>query len=452
MLDANEIDGIQPSDGGNGSSDHGRLIGHILIDTAGLRPEHLAEALERQKLLAAKHRYYLLGRILIGLGYVNVNQVNNALAVQRAASRQAGASKGAAASRRATSVKSEVWQVNTDTGPVRPVSALQSLAAMDEKVAAGELETMLPVPLGFDPLDEALGGGLRPRELLLLGGSQGVGKTTMAFQMARNIAASEEANCLYVCYEHDEENLTQRLLAMESVDPYSQDFQLGVTVRDLAHQIMAGRRRGNEGLYDLLQTDPRSATALERLRHYGHRMFLLKGSSARTTLAAINALVEAHRVRSDERLVLFVDYLQKVPVVPEPPTEQERITKVVEGLKELAMSFEIPVVAVVASDREGLKAKRMRAHHFAGGSALAYEADVILMLSDKYDTVARVHIEFNPHKAQSYRDWVVCSIEKNRSGRDIVDMEFEKRFSYCCLNPNGNFVTEKLIDERVYVE
>ena len=323
---------------------------------------------------------------------------------------------------------------------------------MDEKVAAGELETMLPVPLGFDPLDEALGGGLRPRELLLLGGSQGVGKTTMAFQMARNIAASEEANCLYVCYEHDEENLTQRLLAMESVDPYSQDFQLGVTVRDLAHQIMAGHRRGNEGLYDLLQTDPRSATALERLRHYGHRLFLLKGSSARTTLAALTALVEAHRVRSDERLVLFVDYLQKVPVVPEPPTAQDRITKVVEGLKELAMSFEIPVVAVVASDREGLKAKRMRAHHFAGGSALAYEADVILMLSDKYDTVARVHIEFNPHKAQSYRDWVVCSIEKNRSGRDVVDMEFEKRFSYCCLNPNGNFVTEKLIDERVYVE
>ena len=106
MLDANEIDGTQPSNGGNGSAGQGRLIGHILVDTAGLRPEHLAEALERQKLLAAKHRYYLLGRILIGLGYVNVNQVNNALAVQRAASREAGASKGATASRRATSVKS----------------------------------------------------------------------------------------------------------------------------------------------------------------------------------------------------------------------------------------------------------------------------------------------------------------------------------------------------------
>lgn len=450
MLDASEIDGTQP-DGGNGSSGHIRPLGQILIETAGLRPEHLSEALERQKLLAAKHRYYLVGRILIGLGYVNASQVNRALDLQQRAS-AADAPAARRKTPKATSKRSEEWQVVTDYGPVRPVSALQSLADMDEKVAAGELETMLPVPLGFDPLDEALGGGLRPRELLLLGGAQGVGKTTMAFQMARNIAASEEANCLYVCYEHDEENLTQRLLAMESVEPYSSNFQLGLTVRDLTHQIMAGRRRGGEGLYDLLQSDPRSALALERVRHYGHRLFLLKGSSARTTLAALTSLVEAHRVRSDERLVLFVDYLQKVPVVPEPPTEDERVTKVVEGLKELAMSHEIPVVAVVASDREGLKAKRMRAHHFWGGSALAYEADIILMLADKYEAVARVHIEFNPHKAQSFRDWVVCSIEKNRSGRDIVDMEFEKRFSYCCLNPNGNFVTEKLIDERVYVE
>jgi len=308
------------------------------------------------------------------------------------------------------------------------------------------------LPLGFDPLDEVLAGGIRTGELLLLGGGQGVGKTTMAFQMARNLAASEEASCLYVCYEHGEDNLIQRLIAMESVDPFAQDLRLGVTVRDLAHQITVARRHGDTGLYDLLQNDPRTGTALERLRRYGDRLFLLKGSGARTTLAAITSLVEAYRVRSDSRLVLFVDYLQKVPVLPEPPTEQEQVTKVVEGLKELALAQQIPVVAVVAADREGLKAKRMRAYHLWGGSALAYEADVILMLSDKYDAVARVHVEFNPQKAQAFRNWVVCSVEKNRAGRDVVDMEFEKRFSYSCLNPNGSFVTEKLIDERLYVE
>ena len=116
------------------------------------------------------------------------------------------------------------------------------------------------------------------------------------------------------------------------------------------------------------------------------------------------------------------------------------------------MAQQIPVVAVVASDLEGLRAKRMRAHHLLGGSLLAYEADVILMLADKYDAVSRVHLEFNPQKAQALHDWVVCSVEKNRSGRDVIDVQFEKLFSYCSLNPNGSYVTEKLIDERIYVE
>lgn len=447
-----EIEGANTPDGGNGNAQPRKPLGQILLETAGLQPVQLAEGLERQQSLAGRHRYYLLGRILIGLGYVNLSHVNAALAIQQAPDDISTTNGALQSGPRIPGGKPRIWQVGTQSGPVRPSSALHVLAGMDEKVAAGELETMLPMPVGFDPLDEVLGGGIRPGELLLIGGSQGVGKTTMAFQMARNIAASEEANCLYVCYEHDEENLTQRLIAMESIDPYAQDSRLGVTVRDLAHQIIIARRRRKVGLYDVLQGDPRTRVALQRLRRYGDRLFLLRGSGARTTLAAITALVEAHRVRGDERLVLFVDYLQKVPVLPEPPTEQERVTIVTAGLKELAMTHGIPVVALVAADREGLRAKRMRAHHLLGGSALAYEADVILMLSEKYATVARVHIEYNPAKAEAFRDWIICSIEKNRSGRDVVDMQFEKRFSYCCLNPNGRFVAEKLIDDRLYTE
>lgn len=427
-------------------------LGQMLRETAGLQPEQLAEALERQRLLAEKRRYYLLGRVLIGLGYVSLEQVNDALAAQRQAAPAPSLAPGTAPSGSPLdSGGGTLWEALTQSGPVRPVSVLRCLDHINDKVASGQLESMQSIALGFDPTDEALGGGVRPGELILLGGGQGVGKTTMAFQMARNIAATEEAHCLYVCYEHDEENLSRRLISMESVDPYGQDFRLGVTVRELEHQIVSARSRHRAGLFDLLRLDQRTNVSLERLRHYGDRLFLLKGSG-RTTLSAIKALVEAHRVRSDERLVLFVDYLQKVPMAPEPATEQELVTRVAQGLKELALSQQIPVVAVVAADREGLKAKRMHAHHFAGSAALAYEADVILVLSEKYDSVARVHIEFNPQKAQAFRDWIVCSVEKNRSGRDVIDMEFEKRFSYCCLNPNGNLVSEKLIDERLYNE
>jgi replicative DNA helicase len=430
-----------------------RPIGQILMEMTGLRPEQLAAALDRQQALAARHRYYLLGRILIGLGYVTASEVNGALALQREPGPAMEFGGTAACQAGGHSLPGpDGWHVHTRAGPVRPVSALGVLDGLAEKLATGDLDSMAPLALGFDPLDESLGGGIRLGELILLGGSQGVGKTTMALQMARNVAASGESDCLYVCYEHDEANLTQRLIAMESINPAASELRRGVTVRDLSLQILAAQRRGDVALFPFLEADPRISTAVERLRRYGDRLHILSSAGGRASLSAISALVEAHRVRSDRRLVLFVDYLQKMPVLPEPRTEQDRVGIVTSGLKELALAQQVPVVAVVASDLDGLRAKRMRAHHLLGGSLLAYEADVILMLADKYEAVARVHIEFNPQKAQEFREWVVCSVEKNRSGRDVVDMQFEKIFSYSCLNPNGGYVAEKLIDDRLYVD
>ena len=66
------------------------------------------------------------------------------------------------------------------------------------------------------PLDRTLGGGIRAGELMLIGGAQGTGKTTMSLQIARNIAQSGQANVLYICFEHDEEYLLNRMMAMES--------------------------------------------------------------------------------------------------------------------------------------------------------------------------------------------------------------------------------------------
>ena len=97
-----------------------------------------------------------------------------------------------------------------------PRSALDVLVDLNDKVTGGAVAEYQPVPLGFTPLDKTIGGGLRAGELLLIGGAQGTGKTTMALQMARNIASGGQANVLYICFEHDEPYLLNRLIAMES--------------------------------------------------------------------------------------------------------------------------------------------------------------------------------------------------------------------------------------------
>jgi replicative DNA helicase len=91
-------------------------------------------------------------------------------------------------------------------------------------------------------------------------------------------------------------------------------------------------------------------------------------------------------------------------------------------------------------------------HHLRGSSALAYEADVVLLLNDKYDVVARHHLVYDVGNAERFRDWAVLTIEKNRTGLDRIDLEFRKRFDQGRFEALGQSVTEQLIDERVFVE
>jgi replicative DNA helicase len=342
------------------------------------------------------------------------------------------------------------WAVGGSLGPVSPRSAVEVLNTLAGKVAAGDVDQYQPVPLGFTPLDKTIGGGLRAGELLLIGGAQGTGKTTMAVQMARNIVMGGQASVLYVCYEHDEEYLLNRIIAMESALQHLPGRVNGVKLQDVRKEILSTWLAQGEGFADLM-ANPRLRPALERVNRYGPNLFLLRGSQTKNTVDNLHALVQRYKELSgDRRLVVFIDYMQKVPVIPDPSTEAEKVTFVVNGLKDLALQMEVPMVAIVAADKEGLKAARLRNHHLRGSSAINYEADIIIILNEKYQIVAKVNIEFNPYQAQRFRDWVIVSVEKNRGGQNAVDLEFEKHFEFSCFDANGRTVQEKLIEERLY--
>jgi replicative DNA helicase len=331
---------------------------------------------------------------------------------------------------------------------------MEVLNGLSEKVSSGAVAEYQPIPLGLSPLDRTLGGGIRSGELMLIGGAQGTGKTTMSLQIARNIAQSGQANALYICFEHDEEYLLNRLMAMESAlaGPMPPDSTKSIRIQDVRREVL-GTWMAQGGGIDKpdLRANPRLRPALDRIARYGQGLYLLRGSHAHTNTANVRQMIESYREAAPARpLVVFIDYLQRVPAVPDPPTETERVTNVVAALKDLALSLGVAVVCIVAADKEGLKAARLRNHHLRGSSALNYESDVILILNEKYNIVAKVNIEFNPHQAQRFRDWTIVTVEKNRSGRDAVDLEFEKHFEYSTFDPEGRQVQEKLIEERLY--
>ena len=56
-----------------------------------------------------------------------------------------------------------------------------------------------------------------------------------------------------------------------------------------------------------------------------------------------------------------MDYLQKIPIHPRvAKDEDDKSTMVAEGLKDIANTFNIPVLAVAAADRKALQGDRIR--------------------------------------------------------------------------------------------
>lgn len=185
------------------------------------------------------------------------------------------------------------------------------------------------------------------------------------------------------------------------------------------------------------------------LGEYGGNLQFLRASGPYHGVQVLEGILAS---AEDPTSVLFVDYLQKMSGLPELLDEAAKDTTLAEGLKELALARQMPVVANVAADRASLDARRLRLHRLRGSSALAYESDVVVLLNDKRHIVAKAHFAYDPLRADTFKHYVVFTGEKNRHGQAMVEMDFRKDFSNYRFEPTGRFVAERLVDERINEE
>jgi replicative DNA helicase len=318
----------------------------------------------------------------------------------------------------------------------------ESLEQLDRGLRSHSTREVRTIPTQFPVLDDVLGGGLHGGELLMLGGPPGVGKTIMALQWARNMAKAGHL-VIYACYEHEPITLLTRLLALESGEAGGNEG----TAHDIERALSLADTTGT-GLEDALDGTEGGSEALKRLREYQHKLIILRASGTHTTVDDLRDLVTPH-VQASESAVLFIDYLQKIPLHPEPETESEKVTRTVEMTKDLALDLHIPTVMLSAVDSEGMRANRIRLYHLRGSSAIAFESDVVLMMNDKQRAISKIHLSYDPVGAREFKHWVVTSVEKNRGGPNLIDLQFRKDFGSFRFNPQGGVVTEKLVDERL---
>src|SRR5512134_1055446 len=165
--------------------------------------------------------------------------------------------------------------------------SLQSLTGVleqaDGRLRAGSHAAARVWPTEFGALDRHLGGGFRSGDLILLAGPQGLGKTTLALQVARNVALSGRS-VLFFSFEHDPQTMLIRLVSLEA------GLVAGSQAPTIAHIRAAFEAVGGPAgsLADRLDdAGTGGAKALEIVESYADHMVLHRSTGSRTTLETI---------------------------------------------------------------------------------------------------------------------------------------------------------------------
>jgi replicative DNA helicase len=282
-----------------------------------------------------------------------------------------------------------------------------------------------PRPTGFPLIDESMGGGLAPEDLVILAGQPGVGKSVAAIQWARNLAKSGQRVTL-ACYEHSEIGMLAQLLLIEVGEMVNHSID-STDARAVVDHMLQGRRSWD----DAIRTVPMLGEAASRLQAYSSNLAIM-GAEGR--MAGLETLENAGK----ECDVLIVDHLGKV--------HGRMVGRTAGDLKEIAVDEKISVIATTIVTDSGINERRVRPGQLVDAALVSHEADIEIILNDKFAIVSKNHTAFDSVRADTFRNYVVFTIEKNRRGVPHGDLEFSRDFAHRRFDPAGGYVGEHLID------
>ena len=302
--------------------------------------------------------------------------------------------------------------------PTLVTSATELLGAPDRVKSA----RAVPLATGFEPLDDVLGGGFRAQDLVIVGGRPGVGKTVAALQWARWMAMQGQT-AIYVSYAHSPRVLLRRLLALELASVARPDERIELPrLRAIAQEVALGATPTTS-----LTGDPLGEEAFHRLENYGVRLHLVRGSGYETDLRELGRVVADHRVGAT---ALFVDDIDRIPGTVQLNAAEAHPRSVPNGLKELAIECDLPVIALATVDQAGLGRPEIEVQHLYGAADLSRNADVLMLVNSH-----------RPH-------WTVVRVVKHRDGAADLSVQFRHDLANYRIVPSGEFVNHSIDDSN----
>lgn len=303
------------------------------------------------------------------------------------------------------------------------------------------------IPTGIDELDEILGGGFYPG-LVVLGAETGIGKTTLALQIADHLAFSGH-DVLFFALEMSRTELFSRSISRMShlvkqpSDDDLTDFDYIPVFQ--AQEVRSAQKKKDwneekkETLDSLIKTYENTIA-----RHIKFICGLGDISSHHIEKAIEKHMSQYAGLSKEERIkhtpFIVVDYLQILDR-GNATNDKEKTDRAVMAVKRIASKYDIPVLVISSFNRMNYK-EQVDLSAFKESGSIEYTADVVLALQldgmdlledDKHRTyrINRLKTEAEIRKREGKPIWLELKVLKNRSGETgTVPLDFTARYNY----------------------
>lgn len=272
----------------------------------------------------------------------------------------------------------ELQREGTTEDLLDPDGAMLTFYAHRERVTQEGASTY--VRTGYQDLDRQLGGGMLNSGMYVLAARPGMGKTTLAINIADRVAQTGKT-VLFVSLEMEPEQIEAKRLARET----------GIS----ANRLLMDRLTDEE--------ENAVARAVDVIRE------LPVHFNRRDTVTVAQIEVMARRIRGLDLIV--IDYIGKI--LPElrgrSPSRTEYMTEISGELKNLARRFHVPVLALCQLNRAGADRKDPRPvlTDLRDTGAIEQDADGVIFLHRKD--------YYQPQAGRAVAELLVI-VAKNRHG------------------------------------
>ena len=218
-------------------------------------------------------------------------------------------------------------------------------------------DSLSGVPSGFTNLDR-ITSGWQKSDLVIVASRPGMGKTSFALSMARNIAVDHKTAIGVFSLEMSSEQLVNRLIASEA--------ELGASKL----------RQGNLADHEMVQLH-------EKIKHLSEAPIYIDDTPGLTIFelrAKARRLVKNHNVG-----IIIIDYLQLMHAGGNAGNREQEISTISRSLKGIAKELKIPVIALSqvnrgVENRTGVGSKRPMLSDLRESGAIEQDADIVTFI------------------------------------------------------------------------